>query len=1230
MELHAIFTKTPRGITEVKTRAARLPRNLLSILALVDGKSTLDRLLRESKLAETKFRQAIARLEEEGFIKVFAADRGGDEGAGQIRRPRRLQAVSAEGLDELDFCAIARSALEEKTDEGSHHAPGFRASPPSAPADPHNLAAEARASAEAEARRIAEEALKAQAAAEAKARADEEARVRAEAQARAEIEARARMAADAEARSKADSRARLEAHMKAEAERKARAEAERRAAEERHAREVLEARLEAEKAARAEAEQRAREEAERKAKEEAEARLAEELKNREEAELRAREEVERRAKEELQTRLAEERLAREEAARHAREEAEQKAREEMEAKLSEERKAREELAAQLAAEHKAKEQAELQVREAVERKAQEESERRAREEAERLAHEESERLARDAFESRLATERRAREEAERRAEEEHALRQREEAERRAQDEADRKAREEAEHRAAEEAGQRARDEAEHKAREAAERKMREELEANLAVERKARENAERRAEEEAEARVRNERHDAERRMREEVEREAREQAEREAREEAARRELEALEQRAREAAEQAAAAEDIARRQNEEAERQAREEGEAKALAAAALRELEETECRATCETADQASRDFESDTALESVDAPIAESPEAIEATATTDPGASTEAPEMPHVDVASFFEIDLDALDARERQLRAEEEEKLKLEAERHAHELAAKDQAERDASAEVARLEQAAEEATRMATEEADRAAQEEERRRADAAERQRREEEERRLQEEVARKARLEKEQRIREEAERRDREETAVRVQAEAQRKAEEKQQKKRAKEEEKARRRAEAEEKARVREAAKATAIRARGAQQAAKWHKPVVVSALLIIVAAVALLHLVPLSSFAPGMERLAASTLGEPVKIGSVRAGLFPSPHVKLAGVVVGKQQDVKIAFVRAVPELSSLFSDQKVLSSLELQSVVADENVLHRLPVWVAPERGKSLRVAAVVLRDVKLDSGTIAVPPFSGHVRLDAAGTFSTALLRSEDGKLTVELRNKPDRIEADFVARGWKSPIGPGIEFDEIAGKAVAQGTDVTVSDVTARLYGGTATGHAKLTWNGPWALAGDFSVNQLDLATTLRAFTNQFRATGRLAASGRYSAQSSSFDHLFAEPVVDAEFKAERGELDNLDLTRALQQAASATPVRGGKTQFAEISGTVKVSGKIYQYRQLALSSGILRASGNTEMGPSGDLAGRLNIELAAKPNPIRALAALSGKLSDPQLKASR
>jgi hypothetical protein len=97
-----------------------------------------------------------------------------------------------------------------------------------------------------------------------------------------------------------------------------------------------------------------------------------------------------------------------------------------------------------------------------------------------------------------------------------------------------------------------------------------------------------------------------------------------------------------------------------------------------------------------------------------------------------------------------------------------------------------------------------------------------------------------------------------------------------------------------------------------------------------------------------------------------------------------------------------------------------------------------------------------------------------------------------------------------------------------------------------------------------------------------------------------------------------------------MDLARALQQAAAGKPVRGGKTQFAEFSGVLKTSGKSVQYRQLALSSGLLLANGSTEVVSTGDVAGRINVELAAKPNPIRALIALSGKLSDLQLKASR
>ena len=1234
MELQAIFTKTSRGISEVKNRSARLPRNLLNVLTLIDGKSTLDRLLRESKLGEMKFEQAISRLEEEGFIRVFTVTQRDVDMTPAVTRPRRPRPGVADGLDELDFSAIARSALEERTEGESQGTPRGLVTQSHGDSDV--------AATDIEARRIAEAALKAQAAAEAKAKAEEEARARAEAQARVEMEARARMAAEAEARAKAAARARLEAHMKVEAERKARTEAEQRAEEERRAREALEARLETERATRAEAEKAAREEAERRTREEADIRLAEEARIREEAERRAREAAERQAREELETRLSEERAAREEGERRAREQAEQRAREEMELKLSAERRTREDLEARLAAEQKAKEEAEKRAREAAENKAREEAERRMREEEERRAYEESERRAQEAFEMRLAAERKAREEAERRVQEEAALRQKEDAERRAMEEAERQAREEAERRAAEEAERRAQEEAQHRAREAAERKIREDLEAKLAAERKAREDAEQRAHEEAELRARMELEEAERQAQEEAERRMREEAERQARAEEALRQQEEVERRILQEAERQAAEEANARKEEEETERQA--EADAQRLGqedAACLIDSEPDHAESEpCEEAATPEREACAVTSSAPPNQPVqpnagAPRPE-VEASEGSSPEVSPAAPTEPILnDVVSLFQVDLAALDARERQLRQEEEEALRVEADRHAHELAGDDDpSQQEARDEVVRRTREAEEAARQIAEEADRAAQEEASRQQEKEESRRRQEEEQRAQEERTRQAsaeRAEREQRLREEAERRDREEAAARAEAETARKAEIKLQKKRAKEEERARKRADAEARKRAKAIAKAQASRsAKVAKTPAKWRKPVAISAVLFVLATIGLVHVVRLDSLVPGIERLVESAIGEPLQIGAMRAGLFPSPHFKLEGVVVGKEQDVRIASARAVPDWASIFSDRKVLSELELLSVTADGAVLDRLPKWVKPEVDRPLRAANVALREVKLVLGTHAMPPFDGDISLDATGGLAKAVLRSRDGKLTVAARNKSDRLEADFTGRGWTAPIGPGIQFDEIVGKAVVRGSEIVLSDLTARLYGGTATGHATVAWTGPWVLAGDFNASQLDLAATLKALTGQFQATGRLAASGRFTAQSAQLDGLFSEPSIEAGFKVERGEIDNMDLTRALQQAATGTPVRGGKTQFAELSGTLRVSQRNLQFRQLALSSGLLLATGSTEIVPTGDVAGRLSIELAAKPHPVRALVALSGRLSDLQLKAAR
>jgi membrane protein involved in colicin uptake len=1187
MDPNAIYTKTPRGVSEVKHRAARLSRNLLSVLTLIDGKSPVGQLLQSAKLPEIKFRGAINELEEEGFIRVAATGseiRGEPAPAGVANR---LPAARNAGLDELDFTSMTRSALADRN--GNARAPALvgTAPPSAAPIAAGEVGgapdAEARAGSEREIRRLSDQLARAKEAAEAHEKAEAEARVRAEAQMRAEAEARARMAAEVDARMKAEARARLEVHRKAEAEKKARAEAERRAEEERKAREMLEARLESERQAREEAERKARGDAERREKEEAESRVAAERKARETEEQLAREAAERRAAE---ARLAEERQARGEAEHRAREEAQAIARKEIEAKLADERRAREALEAKLADEREAKHQAERRAREEAEQREKDEAERREREESERSAREAAERKAREELEAKLAAECKAKEEAER------------------------KALAEAERHAREEAESRAREEVERKAREATEQQAKEQ------AHRWAAEEAQRKAEAGAE-------------------RHAREEAERHATEEAARHAQEAAEQAARAEAEAKALADAADLAQAAAPTRSVGEAELAQETAAATLTGEEATGSAAElvlepCGPLSAPGHDEQgSETESTRLLAPcidlstnVAETSAAAEENKAPQPTAAV--PSEPGLgEGGSLFVIDLDALDAQERQLRAEEEEKLRVEAQRHAREVEAREGAEREAREHAELLQRESEEIARRTVEEAERQAQEEERRQ--------REEEERRGREESARKAREEQERQLREEAERRDREDAEARTRADEARKAEEQEARRRAREEEKERKQREADAKADATARTKVDAKReGRGAKKASKWSRPVALSAIVLVLGALGLLHVVPLTGYGPAMEELAASALGEPVKIGSVHAALLPYPHFKLEGVTVGKEQNLKIASVRAVPELSTLFGPQKTLSVLELQSVNADPEVLRRAPSWIRTDVPRSLRVSKVVLREVKIDTARTPLPTFDGEVSLNENNALVKASFRTQNGDLKVDLRNRSDELEAEFTARGWKPPIGPGLQFDEIAGKVRAASGAITFSDVSARLYGGSATGHGRLTWNGPWSLTGEFSTRQLDLVTALKAFTGQFRATGRIDASGRYTMQSAALDRLFGEPQVEAAFKVERGELENVDLTRALQQAAAGTPVRGGKTQFAELSGTVSVSGKRYQYRQLALASGILIAHGTTDLVASGDLAGRVNLELSAKPNPIRAVLAVSGKLADPQLRPSR
>src|ERR1700733_7583227 len=129
MNPQTTYTKTAKGVLEVKNKTIRLPRELGLVFLAVDGKAKVADLAAKSGLAEAQIGPALEKLAADGYIKVFAD------------APPPGGAAGAEDLD-LDFTSPAKVALL-------------------------NTEAEQRAKAEAEAKARAETAARAAAAAKA-------------------------------------------------------------------------------------------------------------------------------------------------------------------------------------------------------------------------------------------------------------------------------------------------------------------------------------------------------------------------------------------------------------------------------------------------------------------------------------------------------------------------------------------------------------------------------------------------------------------------------------------------------------------------------------------------------------------------------------------------------------------------------------------------------------------------------------------------------------------------------------------------------------------------------------------------------------------------------------------------------------------------------------------------------------------------------------------------------
>jgi len=313
------------------------------------------------------------------------------------------------------------------------------------------------------------------------------------------------------------------------------------------------------------------------------------------------------------------------------------------------------------------------------------------------------------------------------------------------------------------------------------------------------------------------------------------------------------------------------------------------------------------------------------------------------------------------------------------------------------------------------------------------------------------------------------------------------------------------------------------------------------------------------------------------------------------------------------------------TQLFGGPATLEEVEVVGVTADQKVIDLVLGLLAPTAKRPpLGVRRLKFRAVKISYGGIDIPGFNADLVFTGDGQLKQGLLF--DGRMNVSLVPKGRTIEAEFNASRWEPPIGPAFPFDDFSATAIIEGNQARISKIEATLGRGALKGSATASWNQAFQLQGDFNLSHGEVSEFLPVFTNAFTASGTLNLNGTYSLSGQTLQGLFDDPRVNATFTVEKGTLNNVDIVRAVQSPMT-DGIRGGKTIFSELSGTLQVSGPSYLYQHLRLGSGPMRANGEVVVNRGGELTGRIRAEVGTGSIVVgRGNLAVRGNLRTPVL----
>lgn len=398
------------------------------------------------------------------------------------------------------------------------------------------------------------------------------------------------------------------------------------------------------------------------------------------------------------------------------------------------------------------------------------------------------------------------------------------------------------------------------------------------------------------------------------------------------------------------------------------------------------------------------------------------------------------------------------------------------------------------------------------------------------------------------------------------------------------------------------------------------------RWKRLAVFTAAILLVLLI-IPFLIPMSTYTRQAEQLATAKLGVPVKLGSMRLALLPTPRVNVSGIVIGGHEEVRVEEVAVVPAISSLLSDVKVLSSVKVDKPVIKKSALDLLAALTKdegePKAPSPVSVREIEINDGRLDWPDMKLPEFDAEISMNDSNKPETAVIETTDGKLKLNLTPQGETQAIRLTANDWTIPFGTPLHIDDLASDMVLKENSLEITTLDAQLYQGKVNGVATLDWAKEWRLNGKLKMDNMSIKEPAALMSKATRVSGRLFSDGTFNAKADEPSRLTDHLNANFRFNVKNGVLYGVDLTKAASLLLRQGQ-KGGETQFDEFSGIAVVSGKQYQFKDLRITSGLMSASGNVKISPSKSLDGLAKVKVSNSATLAEIPLQISGTVQDP------